>query len=199
MQNVQRKYEQYDNITAVSNFFEHTDSILVRMNLGSNMGQSQGSQILDKKNLENIMSALYLSVFTLAVLIYSLCDAYKTPMLSTKYKFPIFRSTLDNKAEVESENVLKITDIALKQLKASSQTGQCLRIGVKSGGCSGLSYSMDFVDLDKISDSDHIEMIGDLKTIIDPKSLLYIYGLELDYSTDLIGGGFKFINPNAKR
>lgn len=113
----------------------------------------------------------------------------------------VLRSTIENKyeAEVESENVLKISDLALKQLRASAQTGQCLRIGVKSGGCSGLSYSMDFVDSDKISESDHIEMIGDLKTAIDPKSLLYIYGLELDYSTDLIGGGFKFINPNAKR
>ena len=154
---------------------------------------------------------LSLSFLVLALLAFStLCEAYRFKRhgfltLSSKKSKYIRYSTLENKQDTEKnvgseeENVLKITDLALKQLKASSQSGQCLRIGVKSGGCSGMSYSMDFVDADKISESDHIEMIGDLKTAIDPKSLLYIYGLELDYSTELIGGGFKFVNPNAKR
>jgi len=161
------------------------------------------------------MSAFSFLVFVLLTLSCLFkCEAYQFKRfgfltLSSKESNKYNRySTLDNKHDigknvgpevVEEENVLKITDLALKQLKASYQSGQCLRIGVKSGGCSGMSYSMDFVDADKISESDHIEMIGDLKTAIDPKSLLYIYGLELDYSTELIGGGFKFGNPNAKR
>lgn len=129
---------------------------------------------------------------------FSLCDSFQfkrfqVPRSTSSY------STIENKYEAETENVLKISDLALKQLKASYQSGQYLRIGVKSGGCSGMSYTMDYIDIDKLNESDHIEMIGDLKTVIDPKSLLYIYGLELDYSSEMIGGGFKFVNPNAKR
>jgi iron-sulfur cluster assembly protein len=108
-----------------------------------------------------------------------------------------FSSILDS--TMSDEKVLVITENAMKQLKLSEQQGKCLRIGVKSGGCSGLSYTMDFVKEDSLKDSDHIEYIGDMKCLIDPKSLLLIYGLQLDYSAELIGGGFKFINPNAKR
>ena len=104
-------------------------------------------------------------------------------------------------AEVD-EKVILITSKAMshiRDLKEKMQDGKtCLRMGVKSGGCSGMSYVMDFIAEDGINDDDHIEMNGDIKCAVDPKSLLYLYGLQLDYIDELIGGGFKFSNPNAE-
>lgn len=73
-----------------------------------------------------------------------------------------------------------------------------LRVGVKGGGCSGLSYTMDFDD--KIEDTDEvIEVDGGLKVVIDRKSVLYLFGTELNYSDGLNGKGFQWENPNASR
>ena len=73
-----------------------------------------------------------------------------------------------------------------------------LRVGVKGGGCSGLSYVMDFDD--KTDEFDEvIQLDGGLKVVIDRKSVLYLYGTELDYSDGLNGKGFAFNNPNASR
>lgn len=71
-----------------------------------------------------------------------------------------------------------------------------VRVGVKSGGCSGLSYELDIAmpeDADRIYDS------HGLKVFCDPKSYLYINGTEVDFSSDLLNGGFRFTNPNVKR
>lgn len=73
-----------------------------------------------------------------------------------------------------------------------------LKVGVKGGGCSGLSYVMDFTD--KVDPSDEIvEVNGGLKVAVDKKSLLYIWGTELDYSDGLNGRGFEWKNPSASR
>lgn len=72
-----------------------------------------------------------------------------------------------------------------------------LRVGVKGGGCSGLSYAMDFDNT--ITDMDEVVDLNVLKVIIDKKSLLYLYGTELDYSDGLNGRGFNWINPQASR
>ena len=73
-----------------------------------------------------------------------------------------------------------------------------LRVGVKGGGCSGLSYVMDF-DTTIDSTDDIIEVDGGLKVVIDRKSVLYLYGTELNYSDGLNGKGFEWVNPNASR
>jgi iron-sulfur cluster assembly protein len=75
-----------------------------------------------------------------------------------------------------------------------------LRMGVRNGGCSGLSYVMDFSTAEAIQEDDEVDTYEDegIKCVVDAKSLLYLYGLELDYSDELIGGGFKFFNPNAE-
>lgn len=77
-----------------------------------------------------------------------------------------------------------------------------LRMGVRSGGCSGMSYVMDFADTTKqpIADDDQVDTYESdkIRCIVDAKSMLYLYGLELDYSPELIGGGFRFFNPNAE-
>jgi iron-sulfur cluster assembly protein len=73
-----------------------------------------------------------------------------------------------------------------------------LRVGVKGGGCSGLSYTMDFVDKME-SDDNWFEFDSGLKIIINQKSLLYVFGSELQYSDGLNGRGFQWVNPNASR
>jgi iron-sulfur cluster assembly protein len=73
-----------------------------------------------------------------------------------------------------------------------------LRVGVKGGGCSGLSYVMDFDNTIEPTD-ETVEIDGGLKVVIDRKSLLYLYGTELDYSDGLNGKGFQWGNPNASR
>ena len=93
-----------------------------------------------------------------------------------------------------------MTDAALAHvLELRDKQGQdlCLRVGVKGGGCSGMSYTMDFEDPSNIQETDEIFDYEGFKVVSDPKSMLYIYGLTLDYSTALIGGGFQFTNPNA--
>ena len=73
-----------------------------------------------------------------------------------------------------------------------------LRVGVKGGGCSGLSYVMNFDDTKTESD-EMVTVGGELKVLIDKKSLLYLVGTELQYTSGLNGKGFEWINPNASR
>ena len=100
-----------------------------------------------------------------------------------------------------------ITNDAVEQIAnlLTNQTEKkALRVGVRSGGCSGMSYTMDFIGDDEINSDDKIydySLSKDVafKVVCDPKSLLYIYGMQLDFSTELIGGGFNFTNPNASQ
>ena len=100
---------------------------------------------------------------------------------------------------------IQITEPAMRQLAALMQqqgSGKVLRVGVRSGGCSGMSYTMDFIDSAEIQADDErytYEPAGapSFEVVCDPKSLLYIYGMQLDFSSALIGGGFNFTNPNA--
>ena len=72
-----------------------------------------------------------------------------------------------------------------------------VRVAVKGGGCSGLSYDLSF-DTDQQTGDTLAENNG-VKILIDMKSLLYLFGTELDFSDGLNGKGFQFINPNASR
>ncbi|MGI9530685.1 HesB/IscA family protein [Lutimonas sp.] len=72
-----------------------------------------------------------------------------------------------------------------------------IRVGVKSGGCSGLSYDLSFDNEEK--ENDKIFENNNIKIIVDKKSFLYLVGTELDYSGGLNGTGFVFKNPNANR
>ena len=100
-----------------------------------------------------------------------------------------------------------ITNDAIEQISSllKSQTDKkALRVGVRSGGCSGMSYTMDFIGGDEINLDDKVYDYSlsseqAFQVICDPKSLLYIYGMQLDFSKDLIGGGFNFVNPNASQ
>ena len=73
----------------------------------------------------------------------------------------------------------------------------CLRIGVRQGGCSGMSYTMEFESRANARPDDSIIEYNGFVIVCDPKSLLFLFGMQLDYSDALIGGGFSFKNPNA--
>lgn len=81
-----------------------------------------------------------------------------------------------------------------QQYADKPETG--LRLIVKGGGCSGLSYDMNF---DKMKTGDHEFDFENLKVYVDPKSYLYLNGITLDYKDTLQDKGFKFINPNAAK
>jgi iron-sulfur cluster assembly protein len=72
-----------------------------------------------------------------------------------------------------------------------------VRVAVKGGGCSGLSYDLSFDTEQHLSDT--LAEDKGVQILIDMKSLLYLYGTELDFSDGLNGKGFQFINPNASR
>jgi len=74
--------------------------------------------------------------------------------------------------------------------------GVGIRLGVRTTGCSGLSYVLEFVD--EAAPEDEVFACGDVKLIIDPKSLLYLDGTELDYVKEGLNEGFEFRNPNVK-
>ncbi len=95
-----------------------------------------------------------------------------------------------------------LTDAALRQvlsLREKQGKDLCLRVGVRNGGCSGMSYLMDFAELSDVREDDEVFDYDGFKVICDRKSMLYLYGLVLDYSDALIGGGFQFTNPNASQ
>ena len=100
-----------------------------------------------------------------------------------------------------------ITNDAIEQISSllkNQNDSKALRVGVRSGGCSGMSYTMDFIGGDEINSDDKVYDYSlnseqTFKVVCDPKSLLYIYGMQLDFSKELIGGGFNFVNPNASQ
>ncbi len=87
----------------------------------------------------------------------------------------------------------------VKRLVAQEQKpNQALRLGVKGGGCSGFSYQMLLDDAEPKQYDSVIENDG-LKILVDAKSLLYIDGMTIDFKNTLMGGGFEFQNPIAKK
>ncbi|CAI9753120.1 unnamed protein product [Fraxinus pennsylvanica] len=95
---------------------------------------------------------------------------------------------------------ISLTDNALKhfnKLRSERNEDLCLRIGVRQGGCSGMSYTMDFENRENARPDDSFIEYNGFVIVCDPKSLLFLYGMQLDYSDALIGGGFNFKNPNA--
>lgn len=99
--------------------------------------------------------------------------------------------------------IFTITEAAEKQLKKLMSEDEkvtqehFLRVGVKGGGCSGLSYELAFDNLEQ--DGDNVFETNGIKVRIDKKSFLYLFGTELDFTDGLNGKGFQFVNPNATR
>jgi iron-sulfur cluster assembly protein len=92
-----------------------------------------------------------------------------------------------------------MTDAAKQHISRQIQQrgkGIGIRVGVKTAGCSGLSYVLEFVD--DLSAADTAFDQGDFNLIVDPKSLLYLDGTELDFVKEGLNEGFQFNNPNVK-
>lgn len=96
--------------------------------------------------------------------------------------------------------IVTVTDKALVHIREiyskegkGPDTG--LRLGVTGGGCSGLSYKIEFSEK---KEKDNIQDYGDIKIFIDPKSSIYLNGVVLDFKDGLNGKGLVFENPNAK-
>ena len=99
-----------------------------------------------------------------------------------------------------SQANLKVTDNAAAEIKRLMEENKLpdtsgVRVGVKGGGCSGFTYSLAF-DM-KPADGDVILEINDVRLFCDPKSMLYLNGTVLEYTSGLQGRGFQFQNPNA--
>lgn len=96
--------------------------------------------------------------------------------------------------------MINLTDSAKNEVKRlisqNSKPGVFLRVGVKGGGCSGMTYDVMFDDRFKEGVDRPFDVDG-VRVVSDAKSLLYVSGMTVDFSADLVGGGFKFINPNA--
>ena len=99
------------------------------------------------------------------------------------------------------DQIITITEKAQGQISKIFQdsgddaNGKGLRIAITGGGCSGLSYSVDFGEK---KEKDNIINLGDVDVLIDPKSTIYLKGVTLDFQDGLNGKGFVFENPNAK-
>jgi len=97
--------------------------------------------------------------------------------------------------------MIEVTDSAIRAIRdciAAEQKSVAqayLRIAVKGGGCSGLTYRLSIEDAADASDA--VLEHGDVRILVDKKSKLFLHGLTLDYTTGLNGKGFTFSNPNA--
>jgi len=94
---------------------------------------------------------------------------------------------------------ITLTDAAAKhvtQFIANRGKGLGLRLGVRTTGCSGMAYIIEFAD--EIEDGDVVFDDNNVKVVVDPKSLVYLDGTELDFSREGLNEGFKFNNPNVK-
>ena len=98
-----------------------------------------------------------------------------------------------------NEKLVLVTAAAgtkLSSLIEREQKGNYLRVKITGGGCNGLSYKMKFVVDPKRGDI--LVRSSGAQILVDTKSALYLRGTQLDYSDEMVGGGFKFSNPNAK-
>ena len=96
-----------------------------------------------------------------------------------------------------SVNVTPKAVAKIKEAFAREGVSGGLRLGVLGGGCSGLSYQFKFEP--KPRENDHIFEFDGVEVYVDPKSILYLNGLTLDYKESLMQSGFAFDNPNAEK
>ena len=94
---------------------------------------------------------------------------------------------------------ISMTEAAANHVRRSLEgrgKGEGIRLGVRTTGCSGLAYVLEFVD--ELADEDQVFENHGVKVIIDTKSLVYLDGTELDFVKEGLNEGFKFNNPNVR-
>ncbi len=94
---------------------------------------------------------------------------------------------------------ISLTESAVNRVKTfldKRGKGVGVRLGVKTTGCSGMAYTIEFAD--EIEETDKVFEDNGIKILINPKSLVYLDGTELDFGKEGLNEGFKFSNPNEK-
>jgi iron-sulfur cluster assembly protein len=94
---------------------------------------------------------------------------------------------------------IQLTEVAAKRVQDFLENrgkGIGLRLGVKTTGCSGLAYVIEFVD--ELESDDSVFESRGVKVVVDPKSLIFLDGTQVDFAREGLNEGFQFINPNAK-
>jgi iron-sulfur cluster assembly protein len=99
-----------------------------------------------------------------------------------------------------ASNTIDVTEAAAdeirKQRDKRGTADAAIRVGIRGGGCTGFTYVFEWADAPRPTDK-LIEAYG-VKVVVDPKSLVYLRGMQLDFVRGMMGHGFKFNNPNAK-
>ena len=99
----------------------------------------------------------------------------------------------------ENPSSISMTQTAIEHVNQYMQKrgqGEGIRLGIRTTGCSGMAYVLEFVD--HVDASDRVFENSGIKIVVDPKSLIYLQGTELDYVREGLNEGFKFNNPNVK-
>ncbi len=94
---------------------------------------------------------------------------------------------------------ITLTPAATSHIRQSLENrgkGEGIRLGVRTSGCSGMAYQLEFVD--EAAAGDHVFEVDGVKVFVDPKSLVYLDGTELDFAREGLNEGFRFNNPNAR-
>ena len=110
---------------------------------------------------------------------------------------------MDTTETTNTAPVVTLSESAVKEVKrllnvqGLTSADTALRVGVKGGGCSGLSYTVNFDD--KVGQYDTVYELEGIRVVVDAKSAIYLQGTQLDYQKDLMTGAFRFINPNANK
>ena len=99
----------------------------------------------------------------------------------------------------EQPEGVRITEEALKRLFQIRKDNQNVELSVEAGGCSGLNYNFKLVDREPNDRDKIIDISKDMVLLVPFDSYVYLLGTTVDYSDDLLNGGFKFENPNAER
>ena len=110
-----------------------------------------------------------------------------TPTTTTEPQQDIHGVFLSEIAAKEIQSIIKDQELDAEKVR--------LRVGVKGGGCSGFSYLLDLTESRK--DTDEVFEQHGIRIICDPKSLLYLSGVAIDFKDEIMGRGFVFNNPNA--
>lgn len=92
--------------------------------------------------------------------------------------------------------IMSLTDAAAERAREllSASDKAALRVGVKNGGCAGMSYTLEFAE--SVGPYDEVVEDKGVRIIIDPKALMFLFGTQMDFKVDKIGSGFTFNNPN---
>ena len=129
-----------------------------------------------------------------------LSPLYKREKRETLRPQMVYNESVEETMETTA-NLITLTNGAVTEIKAMMKEKHLdnafLRVGVKAGGCSGMTYQLTFEK--ETNPTDLSFEVEGVRVAVDEKSAPYLTGMTLDFSKNLVGGGFKFINPNAKR